>query len=620
MAVIVTLHERLERLARAAPGADAIVVPGRGRLDRQGLARQIRIVAAHLARLGLGHGDRVVVALLDSPMAATAFLGVSAVTAAAPLNPQYRPAEFEFYFGRLAPACVVVAAGAGGAAREVALSMGIRVLEIVTERGDAPGAFRFAGAFEGDGPVQPPPAAQDVALVLHTSGTTDLPKRVPLTHANLAVAVDQVSVSLGLRDDDRCLHVLPMFHVGGLVDNIAAPLAAGGAIVGARGYSVDAFYEALDLGAPTWTQLVPPMLVEVLDHADRHAGVVARRGLRFVRSVSAPLPRPLLERFEARYGVPVVEIYGMTETTGVITSNPFPVGTRKPGSVGVSAGPRIAIVDADGRALPRGAVGEVRVSGGCVMRGYGDAADAPGLGLVDGWLATGDAGYLDDGGYLFLVGRYKEMINRGGEKVLPREIDDAIADHPAIADAAAFGVPHPTLGEDVAIAVVARPGAVIDRASIVTHLARRLAYFKVPRTIHVVETIPRSASGKVQRLRLAEALGANDGAPAAAAAYVAPATPVAAAIALLWRDVLGVARVGADDDFFVLGGDSLKAASFLARFEAACGVAIPVSAIFDAPTPAGLEGRLAREHPGIEDRLAAAAAGPATSARDRFEL
>ncbi|MBN8478360.1 MAG: hypothetical protein J0L91_05285, partial [Burkholderiales bacterium] len=134
------------------------------------------------------------------------------------------------------------------------------------------------------------------------------------------------------------------------------------------------------------------------------------------------------------------------------------------------------------------------------------------------------------------------------------------------------------------------------------------------------ETIPRSASGKVQRLRLAEALGANDGAPAAAAAYVAPATPVAAAIALLWRDVLGVARVGADDDFFVLGGDSLKAASFLARFEAACGVAIPVSAIFDAPTPAGLEGRLAREHPGIEDRLAAAAAGPATSARDRFEL
>lgn len=613
-------HERLESLAMAAPGAPAIVVPEREPLDRRGLVRQIRAVAADLRRAGIGRGDVVVLAMPDSPVAATAFLGVSAVAAAAPLNPEYRAAEFEFYFRQLAPSGVVVPAGTGGAARDVAGSMGIRVLEAVVDPADTPGVFAIAGLDEGGDLALEPPGPDDVALVLHTSGTTALPKRVPLTHANLAVAVDQVASTLGLRADDRCLAVMPMFHVGGLVDTLAAPLVAGGAIIGARGYSVEAFYGALDRGAPTWTQLAPPMLAEVLDHADRHAGVVARRGLRFVRSVSAPLSRPALERFERRFGVPVVEIYGMTETTGVITSNPFPHGERKPGSVGVSAGPRISIVDIDGREVARGSIGEVRVRGGSVMRGYGDAGDAPGLGLTDGWLATGDAGYFDEDGYLFLVGRYKEMINRGGEKVLPREIDEAIAGHPAVADAAAFGVPHPTLGEDVAMAVVAKPGATIDRAGIVSYLLRRLAHFKVPRTIHVVEAIPRLASGKVQRRRLADELGPGVAIPAARSVYAPPATPVAATIARLWEIVLRVDRIGADDDFFALGGDSLTAASFIARFEAAGGVTLPVSAIFDAPTPAGLDAWLSRIHPDIASRLAGAAAVPATPARERFEL
>jgi acyl-CoA synthetase (AMP-forming)/AMP-acid ligase II len=622
----VGLHERLERLAREAPAAAAIIAPGREALDRRSLIRQVRLVSAALRRAGVRRGDIVVLALPDSPTSAIAFIGVSAVAAAAPLNPAYRPAEFEFYFRGLAPAGVVVATGADSAAGEVARSMGVRVWELDTDPSGVPGDFRFAdggddgGRADGGDGDPAPPDHDDVALVLHTSGTTALPKRVPLTHRNLAAGIDQVAASLGLVASDRCLHVLPMFHVGGLVDNLAAPLATGGAIIGARGYSVDAFYDGLDRCAPTWTQLAPPMLAEVLDHADRRPEIVGRRTLRFVRSVSAPLAPPLLERFERRFGVPVVEIYGMTETTGVITSNPIPDGERKPGSVGVPVGPRIEIVDGEGRALPRGAVGEVRVAGDSVMRGYADAGDPPGLGLTDGWLATGDAGYFDADGYLYLVGRFKEMINRGGEKVLPREIDDAIAAHPAVVDAAAFGVPHPTLGESVALAVVPRPGATIDRAGITAYLSRRLAHFKVPRAIHIVGSIPRSASGKVQRHRLAQRLGAHDAVAAVRPAYVAPATPAASAIVRLWREVLGIDRIGADDDFFALGGDSLKAAGFLSRFEAAYGASLPVSAIFDAPTPAGFCAWLSRAHPQIEARLDDASVAPATAPRERFEL
>lgn len=601
-----TVLEQLSRQAQATPDAIAIHAHGRKGLGFRSLHTHLAATASALNRLGAGRSDRVGIVLPGGPEIATACLAAAAVSVATPINPDFKQAEYETVLARLAPKLLLTLAGGQHPVRAAAKALGIPVVDVIVKADAAAGLFELAAAAGhalapvSTGLAQP----DDVALVLQTSGTTSVPKTVPLTQRNLVASAANLARSLKLTSADRCLHFLPMFHIGGIVDVLIAPLLVGGSTFIAPSFSSAEFYRDLQAYKPTWTQAVPVMLQEVLNTTDAHADAVEAHQLRFVRSVSAPLPPVLMEAFEQRFKVPVIEIFGMTETAGVITSNKLPPGKRIPGSVGASAGMEVRIVDGQNRPVPAGQIGEVVVRGDNLMAGY-DADPQENKRLFsDAGFRTGDLGYLDADGYLFLTGRVKDMINRGGEKVSPHEVDQLLLSHPAVGDAASFAVPHPTLGEDVGAVVVLREGAAATQQELSAFLRDRLAFFKIPRVMHFIDAIPRGANGKLQRAVLTEKFGKAAAADAAARSnFVAPQDPVSKLIAGMWQDILKVDAVGMDDDFFAIGGESLKAASFINALQQKWGDTIYVSSVFDAPTLGGYAKFLEKHYPELVSRM-----------------
>jgi oxalate---CoA ligase len=349
---------------------------------------------------------------------------------------------------------------------------------------------------------------------------------------------------------------------------------------------------------------VPTMHQAILARAQAVAAH-ERPALRLIRSSSAPLPPVTHAELERLFGAPVLEAYGMTEAAHQMASNPLPPATRKPGSVGVAAGPAVAIMGADGALLSSGSTGEVVIRGETVTAGYLANAEANAAAFSAGWFRTGDQGHLDADGYLFLTGRLKEQINRGGEKVSPIEIDDALMAHPAVAQALAFGMPHPTLGEEVAAAAVFRTGAAVTERELRDFVAERLAYFKVPRRIVLLDAIPMGATGKLQRIGLAAQLGlASPDADAGVREYVAPRTPLEEILASIWGELLQVDAPGVLDHFFHAGGDSVLATRFVARVRAMLGVELSLLTFFDGPTVAQLAAEI---EPRLGDSLDAVA-------------
>jgi len=351
-----------------------------------------------------------------------------------------------------------------------------------------------------------PAEPDDVALILHTSGTTSRPKIVPLTGANIWASANNIAAALELSERDRALNVMPLFHIHGLIAGLSAPLSRGGSVFCTPGFHALKFFAEMEEARPTWYTAVPTMHQAILTRAGHNKEIIARHPLRFVRSSSSSLPPRVIGELEAVFHAPVIESYGMTEATHQMASNPLR-GVRKPGSVGLAAGPEIAIMDEKGRLLGRGQTGEVVIRGDSVTRGYENHPKANAEAFVDGWFRTGDQGVIDAEGYLTLTGRLKEIINRGGEKVSPREVDEALMDHPAVLQAVAFAVPHDMLGEDVAAAVVLREGMSANEQELRAFLAERLAAFKAPRKILFLAEIPKGATGKLQRIGLAAKLG-----------------------------------------------------------------------------------------------------------------
>ncbi|MEO1000077.1 MAG: AMP-binding protein, partial [Pseudomonadota bacterium] len=391
--------------------------------------------------------------------------------------------------------------GAATPARAAAARLSIPVVEL--SPGEAAGAFTL-----GQTPAAPRwNGAEDVALVLHTSGTTSRPKIVPLTAANVAASARHIAASLALGPEDRCLNVMPLFHIHGLIAAVLASLSAGAAIACTPGFDALRFFGWMREVRPSWYTAVPTMHQAILSRAARNAEVVAEVPLRLIRSSSASLPVPVLRELEATFGCPVVEAYGMTEAAHQMAANPLPPAARKPGTVGIAAGPEVAIMDAGGALLPTGAVGEIVIRGPNVTPGYRANPEANAKAFTDGWFRTGDQGDIDAEGYITIRGRLKEIINRGGEKVSPREVDDVLAEHPAVAQVVTFALPHPKLGEEVAAAVVLREGAEADARALRDFAGGRLAPFKVPRHIEFLAEIPKGATGKLQRIGLAEKLG-----------------------------------------------------------------------------------------------------------------
>ena len=501
-----------ELLENGADGDVAIGAPGLPDLSYRDLRDLADRTGAALAALGVSPGDRVAIVLPNGPAMASCFLAVAAYATAAPLNPAYREDEFDFYISDLRARILVVQKGMDTPARAVAARHGVPVVELV-DRGAAAGDFTLD--LGGKAPGTPRRAGpSDTALVLHTSGTTSRPKIVPLAGANLAASARHIATTLQLTPADRCLNIMPLFHIHGLIAAVLSSMQAGASVHCSPGFDALRVFRWFEEVKPSWYTAVPTMHQAILGRAGRNAETVAGMKLRFIRSSSSSLPPQVMTELEAAFGCPVIESYGMTEASHQMTSNPLPPAARYPGSVGVAAGPEVRILGLDGSFMPVGEEGEIVIRGPNVTAGYenNEKANAEGYapdpdGKGGRWFRTGDQGTIDADGYLRITGRIKEIINRGGEKIAPREVDEVLMDHPAVAQAVTFAVPHPKLGEDVGAAVVLRDGAAATEAELKAFVSGRLADFKVPRTLLLIDEIPKGATGKLQRIGLAEKLG-----------------------------------------------------------------------------------------------------------------
>lgn len=574
--------------AERTPDAIVIAAPGRPPLTYGALWRQIEATVARLNTLGLGRGDRVALALPNGPEMAVAFLAVTAGAVCAPLNPDYRVDEFTAYLTGLRARAVIVASGHTTEAPAAARALAIPVLELTPVGGREAGIFSVSGEQNGAAVAGGLAAGDDVGLLLHTSGASARPKLVPLTHRNMSAAAESYRRALGLTASDRCLNVMPLFHVHGLYGALLPSVLAGASIVCAPGFDGPAFFDWLRTFRPTWYTAVPTIHQAVLAWALRYRHVIAECPLRLIRSGSAPLAPQLAAELQAAFQAPVVENYGLTEAAP-ITYTPLPPGRSKPGSVGLAAGVDLAIVDEAGQPLPAGATGEVVVRGASVMSGYDGDAAANTDAFVNGWFRTGDLGQLDADGFLFLTGRIKEIIKRGGQQVAPREVDEVLLEHPGVAEATTFAVPHSSLGEDVAAVVVLRPQASVSEAELRAFVAARLADFKVPRQLLFVPALPKNAAGKVQRIGMAARLGLVVGEPSPPLTGPAlPGSEVERALGQLWCQILRVDHARLDEDFFAAGGDSLRASALVAGVCESLDVDIPLAQFLRAPTLAGL--------------------------------
>jgi acyl-CoA synthetase (AMP-forming)/AMP-acid ligase II len=495
-------------LAAGEDGAAAIGAPERSALTYGALRALMRSVEGELRKLGVARGDRVAIVLPNGPEMAACFLCVTGACAAAPLNPAYRAEEFEFYLSDLGARLLIVAEGSDSPSVAVAQRLGIAVSQLVPLGGEGAGAFRLTAAGQAGPPATPEPTtADDVALVLHTSGTTSRPKLVPLTQRNICISAGNVRDSVALTAADRGLNIMPLFHIHGLIAGLLAPLSAGGEVFCTPGFDALQFFRWMTQARPTWYTAVPTMHQTIVARAERHAEVIRSHPLRVIRSSSSSLPPQVIRELEERFGAPVIEAYGMTEAAHQMASNPLPPATRKPGTVGLAAGPEVAIMGEDGSLLAPGATGEIVIRGPNVTAGYANNPKANAEAFRNDWFRTGDQGVMDVDGYLTITGRLKEIINRGGEKISPREVDEVLMDHPAVRQVVTFALPHDKLGEDVGAAVVLREGASATEKQLREFAATRLAPFKVPRRVVFLDEIPKGATGKLQRIGLAEKLG-----------------------------------------------------------------------------------------------------------------
>jgi len=500
-------------IASHAADRPAIGAPGRDWLSYDGLRGLTEEVTQSLNAMGIDAADRVAIVLPNGPEMATAFVSVAQAATTAPLNPAYREEEYAFYLEDLKAKALLVAEGYDGPAYAAAQSLGMDVIRLSVPEGAAAGYFTLSSDIAAAAASRAP-GADDIALILHTSGTTSRPKIVPLMQSNVAASAQHIQTSLKLTDADRCMNVMPLFHIHGLIAAVAATLSSGGSIWCAPGFDALKFFSWMKEAQPTWYTAVPTMHQAILSRAKRNSDVIESTPLRFLRSSSASLPAQVMVTLNETFNAPVVEAYGMTEAAHQMACNPLESGTQKPGAVGIPAGPIMRIAHETENHLMEG-TGEVVISGPNVTPGYESNPEANAKNFFEAegarWFRTGDQGAFDEEGYLHLTGRLKEIINRGGEKISPLEVDGVLLDHADIAQVVTFAVPHPKLGEEVAAAVVLKEGSTATEKDIRAFAAERMADFKVPRKVIIMDEIPKGATGKMQRIGLAEKLGLVEG-------------------------------------------------------------------------------------------------------------
>jgi acyl-CoA synthetase (AMP-forming)/AMP-acid ligase II len=584
-----TIGARIRQLAETQPDNPAIVSSGFAPLSFRQLHSEIGAVRAALRRAGFDRSTRVAVAMPNGPQTALAIVAVSCSAVCVPLNPSQTLHEIERCLAAVQPDAVLLIKGVESVARDAAAAAGLTIIEAVPVKGGTLSlgiAAPPAATAASDRPDEPDPEAP--AFVMQTSGTTAEPKLIPFSHRNMLAAASRLRDWYGLTAQDRCLSASPLFYSHGIKVTMFTPLLSGGTVAFPTNASRFDYVEWFQTLKPTWYSAGPTLHRLIFDQIKSRATSGAGHSLRFVVSGGAPLPRAILNGLQETLGVPVVEQYGTSEAA-VVASNSPPPGRYKPGTCGVPAPNSVKIVADDGRQLPADEQGELLIGGESLTSGYLNAGELNRACFVGGWFKTGDIGSIDADGFLTLHGRKNDLINRGGEKISPLEIDEALVRHPAVAEAAAFAVPHPRLGEDVAAAVVLRPGMVVTPAELRRYLRDHLASFKVPRRVLISDQLPKGATGKILRRRLTESLRAPPTAENRTAALqtVEDASidrELISQLTAIWERLLKTASIAPDDDFFEKGGDSLLAVSLLSELDELMGEPVPPSILLEAST------------------------------------
>jgi acyl-CoA synthetase (AMP-forming)/AMP-acid ligase II/acyl carrier protein len=520
-----------------------------------------------------------------------AFLAVSSFASFAPLNQDFRAQEYTFYLADLKPKALIVRAGANGQAVRVAESRSIPIIDLLFDEQTEAGRFELKprGRQLNFGPPQRDRSSKidDEALVLHTSGTTSRQKVVSLKHRNILASANGYKEGMGLSHRDRSLCMMPLFHTHGLITATLSTLMAGGSVVCTPGFMETHYFDWLSECKPTWYPAVSTIHRAVLSCVEADPSlieIIKNSRIRILFSGSAPLSPQVAEKLEGLFGVPIIEGYGMTEVTNLICSNPLPPKKRRLGSVGLPAVPKVKVMSERGEPLSSGQVGEVVIGGDLVESSFDSDTKANPEFFFNGWFRTGDQGYFDEDGYLYLTGRLKELINRGGEKISPLEVDEVLLEHPAVAQVITFPIPHNQLGEDVAAAIVLHQGTAANAQEIVKFAAQNLADFKVPRRIIFLEELPKGPTGKLKRIGLAETLGLRGAESIATARYREPQNDLEQELVAIWKEALGVECIGVDDNFIELGGDSFRATRLISRVRDKFQLEVPMQALLKALT------------------------------------
>ncbi|MDA9400727.1 non-ribosomal peptide synthetase [Bradyrhizobium sp. CCBAU 45389] len=576
----------LDFYARRSPAAPALLAPGRPALTYGALGERTQNLVRTLRGLGIASADRIAVALPRGADSAVALIAVASSCPCIPVNPDLTADELQRYFSELKLTALVTRADRNSPSRDVAKALGIAVIDFVPGPKDDLGGCTFMGPAVGPASTSGASRGDDDAFILLTSGTAARPKMVPLTHRNVCLSAYNAGRVLSLTSHDRLLNVLPLFHAHGLISGLLTALAAGSSVICTDGFDALSFFGWMRELQPTWYTAVPTIHRALLTAAESDPARVRASSLRVIRSASASLAPAILAGLEATFGVPVLETYGMTEAASQIAANPFEL--RKVGSVGRAAGPEIAIMDETGRALANGEHGEIVLRGANMTRGYYNDEAATEAAFRNGWFRTGDLGYLDTDGYLFIVGRIKDVINRGGQKVSPLEVEDVLLGHPAVLEAGVFAVPHAKLGENVAAVVVLRPNSEASSDQLRQFARKRLAAYKVPSLIRSVAALPKGASGKVKRNALAGLIAETSD----AGETRLPRNALETQLAEIWAGLLELPQVGIDQDVFALGADSLAVTQMRSRLRERFSVDFSFEDIFDCATVAALAARL----------------------------
>lgn len=579
---------------KKTPNAIAMLAPQKQPITYDQLFRHLVKTTSSLQQLGITNTDRVALVMNNGPEMATAFLAIGSVAVCVPMNAKCSLSEFKAYLSAVKAKAIVIAYGMSTEAIKAAMELEIEIITVKCE-GDEAGIFDIVNVPSDCQKVVEYSKPEDVALILFTSGTTGKPKIVPLTHSNIYSCTKNIVSSLMLSSKDRCLNVMPLFHSGGLVMSLLSTLFAGGSIICTNGLVASQFFWWLSELSPTWYSAVPTTHQVVLQQWEHMGQPSIVHSLRFIRCGSAALPPLLAQKIESALQVPIIEGYGSSEAVSQIAVNPLPPGQRKLGSAGKPAGCKVEIMDEFGNLLPVGVSGEIVIQGASVFSGYEDDAAANLKSFYNGWFRTGDHGYIDSDGYLYIKGRFKEIINCGGAKISPREIEEVLLSHPAVKEVVAFAIPHLSLGEVVAVAIVRKGEKIISEDALQRYASKHLIYYKVPHKVVLVDNIPKEATGKINRISMAEKLGITVNTANSGTVKNPACDALEHKMMDIWRKILKKSDIGINESFFNIGGDSLTATFLSVQIEEIFGKYVPVSLLYENDTVEKLVGFLSYE-------------------------